>query len=104
MLNKIVKKDSYSETVFVFKHSTRCSISNLAKQRLESNWNTYFEDKEVYFLDLLQHRLLSNQLAEQLNVQHQSPQLIAIKSGVSIYRSSHLAITVKAVYKAITEH
>ena len=52
MLNKIVTKESYNKTVFIFKHSTRCAISSLAKNRLESDWAKYFNEKEVYFLDL----------------------------------------------------
>jgi len=102
--NKIVTKESYNKTVFIFKHSTRCAISSLAKNRLESDWAKYFNEKEVYFLDLLRFRELSNQVETQLNIQHQSPQLIALESGKSVYKSSHLAISVKDLHQVLTEH
>lgn len=75
----------------IFKHSTRCSISSMVKSRLERNW-VKKEDFPVYYLDLIQHRTVSNTIEQQLAVRHQSPQLIVVNSGNVVYAESHQAI------------
>jgi bacillithiol system protein YtxJ len=82
------------QPVMIFKHSTRCSISATALNRLERNWN----DMEVaplkaYYLDLLSYRPVSNQIANTLNVTHQSPQLLLIHQGKCVYNASHMDIS-----------
>jgi len=86
-LNEI-KTDSNEKTIAIFKHSTRCSISRMALKQFENEYA--LEDKiTLYFLDLLNHRDISNEIAVLFGVQHQSPQLILIKSGKAIYDASH---------------
>ena len=46
----------------------------------------------VYYLDLITYRSISNQLADDFNVEHQSPQILIIKNGNCIYHASHNAI------------
>lgn len=77
----------------IFKHSTRCSISSMAKNRLESSWDMEEEKVEIYYLDLIQYRSVSNKIAEVFGVQHASPQALFIKDGKSLYDSSHSAIS-----------
>jgi bacillithiol system protein YtxJ len=84
-----------NETLFaIFKHSTRCSISSMAKNRIEKEWNHQFP---IYYLDLLQHRDVSNHIADVTNIEHQSPQLIVIKNGKPIYDASHNFIYVNDI-------
>jgi bacillithiol system protein YtxJ len=78
----------------VFKHSTRCSISSMAKNRLEREWDL---ELPVYYLDLLQYRSVSNLIAEKSNVEHQSPQLIVFQNGLPIYDASHSGIVTEEV-------
>ena len=87
-LNEIIDL-SHEKPVLIFKHSTRCSISRMALSKTERNWN--FTDAQVqpYYLDLLQHRIISNKIAEQFNVEHQSPQLLLIKDGKCVFSSTH---------------
>ncbi len=73
----------------VFKHSTRCSISSMAKNRVEREWNL---DIPIYYLDLLNFRSVSNLIAQLSGVEHASPQLIVFQNGKSIYDASHNAI------------
>jgi bacillithiol system protein YtxJ len=42
-----------------------------------------------YFLDLLEHRDISNEIVIRFGVVHQSPQLILIKDGKAVYNASH---------------
>jgi len=72
----------------IFKHSTRCSVSRFALKQFEKEFD--LEDKvDAYFLDLLEYRDISNEIANRFNVYHQSPQLLLIKEGKSVYDVSH---------------
>ncbi|WP_297508778.1 bacillithiol system redox-active protein YtxJ [Flavobacterium sp.] len=87
-------QESYTQPVVVFKHSTRCSISRMALRQFENQWN--LEGKMVpYFLDLLEYRPISNTIAAQLEVIHQSPQVIVIRNGCAVYHASHEGISVE---------
>jgi bacillithiol system protein YtxJ len=84
---------SHRQPVVLFKHSTRCSVSAMALDRLERAW----EDQKMtpvapLFLDLIRYRELSNAIAEKFGVAHESPQVIVIKEGRCIYNTSHLGI------------
>ncbi len=78
----------------IFKHSTRCSISSIAKFRLENEWNFGEQDVAIYFVDLIAYRPVSQQVADTFQVEHESPQVLLIKDGRCIYHASHLDITV----------
>ncbi|PKQ66863.1 bacillithiol system redox-active protein YtxJ [Raineya orbicola] len=77
----------------VFKHSTRCSISSTALDRLQRAWkNDEIQEISLYFLDLLRFREISNQIAQEFGVEHQSPQVIVLQNGKVIYHNSHYGI------------
>ena len=79
---------SNEKPAVIFKHSTRCSISRMALKQFESEFD--LTDKITpYFLDLLEHRPISNEIANLFGVQHQSPQTIVIKAGKAIHDASH---------------
>lgn len=91
-LNVIVS-ESAEKPVLLFKHSTRCAISRMVLKQFERDYN--LDDAVIpYFLDLLQHRDISNAIANQFEVQHQSPQLIVIKEGKAVFNASHESIDV----------
>lgn len=82
---------SDQKPALIFKHSTRCSISRFALKQFENEYA--LEDKvDAYFLDLLEYRDISNEIASRFGVYHQSPQLLLIKNGQSVYDASHDAI------------
>jgi bacillithiol system protein YtxJ len=72
----------------IFKHSTRCSVSRFALKQFENEFGLE-ERVDAYFLDLLEYRDISNEIATRFNVYHQSPQLLLIKEGKSVYDVSH---------------
>jgi bacillithiol system protein YtxJ len=84
---------SFQKPVVFFKHSTRCSISSMAKSRFERGWD--YEDDEIIpvYLDLLQFREISNELEAFYNVPHQSPQVLLVKNGKCIFNTSHSQIS-----------
>jgi bacillithiol system protein YtxJ len=94
---------SHTKPVAVFKHSTRCGTSHGALHDLVEGWELKPEQLDFYYLDLLQFRPISNAIAEQLHVTHQSPQLILIYRGKAVYAASHLSVTAKGLKKALSE-
>lgn len=89
-------------TVLIFKHSTRCSISSMALSRLETRWVDN-EKIPTYYLDLLNHRDISNEIAEVFAVEHASPQVLLIKNGVCIYNASHTDISAADISAAVKQ-
>jgi bacillithiol system protein YtxJ len=84
---------SRQQPVLVFKHSTRCSISVMALDRINRKWEPGTENSfSPWYLDLLNHREISNRIAADTGVEHQSPQLLLIKDGKCIKAESHQAI------------
>lgn len=85
----------------IFKHSTRCSISMMAKKRFELDWDALPGNINLYFLDLLRYRDISNSIAEIFKVYHQSPQVLLIKNGECIYETSHGEISAEETAEQI---
>lgn len=97
-----LKKESHQRPVVIFKHSTRCSTSRMSLDRLERNWNSQeMETVNAYFLDLLSYRPISNAIAEDFNVEHESPQVLVISNGQSVLNLSHFEIDYQAIVKSI---
>jgi bacillithiol system protein YtxJ len=92
--------ESSSKPVVIFKHSTRCSVSRMALKQFESEFEASIKT-ENYFLDLLNHRDISNQIENIFNIEHQSPQLLLIKNGVCTYHVSHSDIDALALKEVI---
>ena len=80
----------------IFKHSTRCSISRMALKQFERDYDLD-ETVDAFFLDLIEHRDVSNEIANRFNVYHESPQLILIKNGKAVYNVSHSDIDAEAL-------
>ncbi len=98
-----LREISYQKPVVLFKHSVRCGVSAMAKHHLESNWSLLSGELEFYFLDLIRHRSISNQIAEEFNVRHQSPQVIVLREGRVIYHTSHHLINAQVLREALAE-
>ena len=93
-LDEIVTR-SYQHPQVIFKHSTRCSISSMALNRLEREDAPLGTD--FYYLDLLAYRMISSAIAERFQVHHESPQIIVIKNGEVVYDESHMAIQMQEI-------
>ena len=87
----------------IFKHSTRCSISTVAKYRLEGDWVPEMGELEPFFLDLISYRDVSNYISEAFQVYHESPQVLLIRDGECVYDASHLDITVPEIREMLRE-
>ncbi|MGN6196583.1 MAG: bacillithiol system redox-active protein YtxJ [Ginsengibacter sp.] len=89
-LNEIVTNSKTIPQV-IFKHSTRCSISSMAKNRLDRKEAP--DGINFYLLDLIRYRNISNKIAEDFQVTHQSPQVLVIENGKCVYNESHSGIS-----------
>lgn len=83
---------SFQKKVLIFKHSTRCFISKTVLKSFERQMEKSDKDLSYYFLDLIAHRDISNEIESRLDVTHQSPQLIALQNGKAVYNASHQSI------------
>lgn len=97
----LIDEASKNKKILIFKHSTRCSISDAALGRLERNWkNEHGANLDAYFLDLLKYRDISNAIAEHYDVLHQSPQALIIQNGKCIFSQTHSAIRIDELIEA----
>ena len=86
-------QESEKKTILIFKHSTRCGISRMVLKNFESEWQLPESDNyKLYYLDLLQNRDVSNEVARVTGVDHESPQLIILKDGKVVHHDSHHSI------------
>ena len=90
-----IREYSTARPQVIFKHSSRCSISSMAKNRLERNAQP--ADIDFYFLDLLAHRQLSHKVADVFKITHESPQVLLIKNGQCVYDESHSGISMDEI-------
>ena len=96
-----IKNRSQEMPCLLFKHSTTCSISAIAKARLERDWDFSETEMPAYYLDLLQFRPVSRFVAEDFDIYHESPQVLVIHGGECIYDASHLDISVEELKDAL---
>ena len=87
-LYKLIE-DSHHATQFIFKHSVRCSISSVAMSKLHNA----VKKMDIYIIDVINNRDISNAAEQKLSVRHQSPQLIAVKNGKCLHHTSHMQIS-----------
>ena len=87
--------DSANTPQVIFKYSSRCSISDVAKNRLERESSS--GDIAFHFLDLIRYRALSNEIAKIFEVHHESPQVLLIRNGRCVYDESHMAVNMKEI-------
>jgi bacillithiol system protein YtxJ len=90
-----IKEESHRQPVVIFKHSTKCPTSSMAKHRMEKSKAP--ESVSFYYLDLLRYRSVSNKVAELFHVHHESPQVLLIKNGECVYTESHIGINMQDI-------
>jgi bacillithiol system protein YtxJ len=99
---RLLQEESKQKRILIFKHSTRCNISRAALDRLERSWKSEEMDNvKPYYLDLISHRDISNQVASQFGVEHESPQVLIIENGKAVYDSSHFNIDYQQIRNVV---
>ena len=92
---------SHHKPQLLFKHSIRCGISSHALQNLLDEWELDISKLDAWYLDLINHRPISNAIAEKTGIPHQSPQAILLKGGKPVYHRTHGAISYEGIVEAI---
>lgn len=97
-----IKAESKDQPILIFKHSTRCNISRATLDRLERNWKEEeMQNVKPYYLDLISYRQISSQLANEFNVEHESPQVLIIRKEKSTYHRSHFEIDYQQIREVV---
>ncbi|REJ81300.1 MAG: bacillithiol system redox-active protein YtxJ [Bacteroidetes bacterium] len=91
---------SWIKPVLLFKHSTRCSISTAALSKLERNWQNS-TGVEAFFIDLLAHRDVSNEIERVTGLKHESPQAIIVHKGEVLYHATHNGILFQEIRESL---
>ena len=96
-----IKEESKNGPVMILKHSTRCSVSLMAKNGLDRSWDIEASKLKTYYLDLLKYRPISNEIATTFDIHHESPQVLIIKNGKCVYTTTHSGIDTREIAKQL---
>lgn len=92
-----INEKSKNKTQIIFKHSTRCSVSTFAKRILSDEYSDEIKkNADVYYLDLIAFRKISNSIANYYGVVHESPQILVINNGECTFNASHSDVSFKS--------
>jgi bacillithiol system protein YtxJ len=92
-LDQLIEQ-SRTETVILFNHDPYCPISARAYGQMEQF------DGDVSLVDVSRERALTKEIQGRTGVRHESPQVIVLRDGESVWTASHFAITADAVHGA----
>ena len=81
--------DSINTPHLIFKHSSRCTLSAIAKLHLEDNWSSLIATVSPLLLDVIAHPQLATTVAEACNAMHESPQILLLYRQNCILDASH---------------
>lgn len=95
-------KNNSKQHCIIFKHSTRCPVSSMAKRTVEYAGTAVPDDIPVYYLDLIAYRDISNSIAEWWGVEHESPQLLLLKGDQCLFHASHEGIDMDELLTHVT--
>ena len=84
----------------IFKHSPTCGISAGAFTEV-SVFADAHPELPIFLVDVVVQRGLSQQIAQELGVQHASPQVILVAGGQPLWNASHRDVTVQAIEHAL---
>ncbi|KFF74678.1 general stress protein [Chryseobacterium sp. P1-3] len=90
-------ESSYHHKIAIFKHSTSCFISRTVLKNFEREVESSNQKVELYYLDLLAYRSISNKISADLDIRHESPQLIVIENGKPVNSASHQDISLSQI-------
>lgn len=101
-VEQLVELANQPQPFVVFKHSTRCSVSSMAKRSVEFDFDQLPTDQKIYFLDLIALREISNFIAERWNIRHESPQMLVLQGDSCLFHASHQDISIPSILPFIS--
>lgn len=89
--------------VLLFKHSTTCPISARAWREIQAIIQESSDEVLVAQVKVIESRPVSNQVAAELGVKHESPQALLVHQRQVIWHASHHNVTKEAIQKVLKE-
>tara|TARA_B100001059_G_scaffold203108_1_gene211500 strand:+ start:1813 stop:2151 length:339 start_codon:yes stop_codon:yes gene_type:complete len=83
---------SHDTPQVIFKHSPRCGISAMVLRRFEASEVFKNSKERFWLLHVIENRAMSNALASEFNVRHESPQVLIVRKGKLLYHAAHSTI------------
>jgi bacillithiol system protein YtxJ len=90
----------FPPVALLYKHSPICPIAARAITEVQT-FSRDHDDIPVLMVDVLGQQSLSNQLAAQLGIEHESPQVIVVKDGKAVWARSGMRIKLDAIERAV---
>ena len=106
ILDKMAQLDeivllSKQKPQLIYKHSTTCPVNADAKARIEQGFESLASKMDLYYLDLLTFRAISNEIETKFGVRHESPQVLLLKDGKVVFHGSHYKFDVSDILKHV---
>lgn len=96
-----ILKRSNEKPQLIYKHSPSCSVSFLSKQDLDANTKKLAELADLHIVNVIGYRELSRGIASELNIRHESPQVLLVKNGEVVWHGSHWQVNSGEVYSKL---
>ena len=98
---RVLKFRSNKAPVLILKHSNTYSTSSYTLQKIRDGQAAQIIDKPINLVVVQENREISNKIAKELNIKHQSPQAIVMHNGQAIYSANHEAIDTTQIAQAL---
>jgi bacillithiol system protein YtxJ len=86
--------------VLIYKHSPICSLSSFALPEV-SRFEASRPEVPVFMVDVITQRGLSRRIAGDLDLRHQSPQVILLNDGAVTWHASHRRVSAEKMLEAV---
>ncbi len=93
------REDSSSKLIVIFKHSSMCPTSARANDEMQSLAEA---DVPVYRVVVQEARDVSDTIADDLDIRHETPQVIVLSNGSPVFDTSHHRVRAEAVREALS--
>ena len=97
-----LKKPFAAPLAILFKHSTQCSISEAAYKEMEK-FASVHKHAPLHLIQVLEHPAVSDEVAKRTKIEHESPQIIVLESGVPVWHASHYNVTAADLEGVVVE-
>ncbi len=87
--------------VLFFKHSFKCGFSTKVLKDFEHEWNINSEKCNLYFVDVIRNRDVSDYIEQVSGFKHHSPQVLVFIGGKVVYHATHQNINVKKIKEVL---
>ncbi|MBO6576225.1 MAG: bacillithiol system redox-active protein YtxJ [Rhodothermales bacterium] len=92
-------RQSETQPVLLFKHSAYCGVSFFARREIEEVAEA--GDVSVFEVVVQRARPVSNRIARDLGIRHESPQVILVRDHAAIWDASHGRVLAESIREAL---